>query len=347
VEFAEHKEYAPGDEIRHIDWKAYGKFDKYYVKRYEHETNLRAFLAVDASASMNYRSGDLSKLEVASMLAASLAYLLIRQQDAVGLLILKESGVRYVPPRSSASHLQAILEELEGLKGEGQTHLAAAADLLSEKARRRSAVMLFSDLFDEDPAALPRLLQLRLRKNDVSIFHVLDPAELEFPFEDNTLFLSMEDARQQQANPREIKESYLEEMGAFVGERARLRSPTSEQALAPAGSRGRGPGRAQDARARPPPCPASAALAPRLLDRPGRSPGSPSLPIARGPQDRRPSARWPRSCPEICAPGELRLEQLGAGAVDQGRGEDDRFTVELHLAPIGSAMDGAHVVGKV
>jgi uncharacterized protein (DUF58 family) len=216
VEFAEHKEYAPGDEMRHIDWKAYAKFDKYYVKRFEHETNLRAFLAVDASASMNYRSGDFSKLEVASMLAASLAYLLIRQQDAVGLVVLKEGKVRYVPPRSSAGHLQAILEELENLKGEGQTRLAEAADLLSEKARHRAAVMLFSDLFDEDEKALPRLLQLRLRKNDVSIFHVLDDAELEFPFEDNTLFLSMEDARQQQANPREIRESYLEEMGAFT-----------------------------------------------------------------------------------------------------------------------------------
>jgi uncharacterized protein (DUF58 family) len=112
VEFAEHKEYAPGDEIRHIDWKAYGKFDKYYIKRYEHETNLRAFLAVDASASMSYRSGDLSKLDVASMLAASLAYLLIRQQDAVGLLVLKESGIQYIPPRASAGHLQAILEAL-------------------------------------------------------------------------------------------------------------------------------------------------------------------------------------------------------------------------------------------
>jgi uncharacterized protein (DUF58 family) len=216
VEFAQHKEYAPGDEIRHIDWKAFGKFDKYYVKRYEHETNLRAFLAVDASASMNYRSGDLSKLDVAAMLAAALAYLLIRQQDAVGLLVLKDSGPHYIPPRSSATHLQAILEALEGLKGEGPTHLADAADLLSEKARRRAAVVLLSDLFDEDQKALPRLLQLRLRKNDVSIFQVLDPAELDFPFEDNTLFLSMEDERQQQANPREIRESYLEEIGAFV-----------------------------------------------------------------------------------------------------------------------------------
>lgn len=216
VEFAEHKEYAPGDEIRHIDWKAYGKFDKYYVKRYEHETNLRAFLAIDASASMNYGSGALTKLDVAAMIAASLAYLLIRQQDAVGLVVLKERGVQYIPPRASAGHLQAILEALEGLKGEGPTKLASAAEFLSEKAQRRAAVVLLSDLFDEDPKALPRLLQLRLRKNDVSVFHLLDPAELEFPFEDNTLFLSMEDERQQQANPREIRASYLEELQGFL-----------------------------------------------------------------------------------------------------------------------------------
>lgn len=222
VEFAEHKEYSPGDEIRHIDWKAYGKFDKYYVKRFEHETNLRAFIAVDASASMNYRSNGLSKLDVACTLAATLAHLLVRQQDAVGLLVLRADGDRYVPPRAAAGHLQAILEALEGLQGEGPTRLAGAADLLSEKARRRAAVFLFSDLFDETTRALERLLQLRLRKNDVSIFHVLDPAELEFPFEDHTLFLSMEDERFQQANPREIRDSYLEEMGSFL-ERAKGR----------------------------------------------------------------------------------------------------------------------------
>ncbi len=216
VEFAEHKEYAPGDEIRHIDWKAYGKFDKYYVKRYEHETNLRAFIAVDASASMGYRSGDLSKLDVACALAASISYLLVRQQDAVGLLILRGGRAEYLPPRASAGHLQTILGALEGLKPEGTTRLAEAATVLSEKARRRSAIFVLSDLFDEDPGALRRLLQVRLAKNDLSVFHVLDPAEVEFPFEDNTLFLSMEDQRSQQANPREIRDSYLEEMGAFL-----------------------------------------------------------------------------------------------------------------------------------
>ncbi|MFN7131974.1 MAG: DUF58 domain-containing protein [Myxococcales bacterium] len=221
VEFAEHKEYAPGDEIRHIDWKAYGKFDKYYVKRYEHETNLRAYIAVDASASMNYRSGPLSKLDVACALAASIAYLLVKQQDAVGLMVLKSKGVEYVPPRASAHHLQTVLDALEGLQGEGPTNLAAAADLLAEKAQRRSAVFLLSDLFDENPGSLKRLLQLRLRKNELSVFQILDPAELEFPFEDNTLFQSMEDERSIQANPREIKESYLEELQGFLAQSKR------------------------------------------------------------------------------------------------------------------------------
>jgi uncharacterized protein (DUF58 family) len=232
VEFAEHKEYAPGDEIRHIDWKAYGKFDKYYVKRYEHETNLRAFIAIDASASMSYRSNGLSKLDVACALGAALAYLLVRQQDAVGLLVLRADGARYIPPRAAAGHLQTIIEALEGLEGKGTTRLAAAADLLSEKARRRAAVFLFSDLFDEDPHALKRLLQLRLRKNDLSVFHVLDRAEIEFPFEDNTLFLSMEDDRSQQANPREIRDSYLEEMKAFIdGARERCNEQDSDYEL--------------------------------------------------------------------------------------------------------------------
>lgn len=216
VEFAEHKEYSPGDEIRHIDWKAYGKFDRWYVKRFEHETNLRAFLVIDASASMRYSSGPLTKLDVAKTMAAALAYLLIHQQDAVGLALVKANQVEYIPPRASANHLQVILQSLEDLKGEGTTRLGEAAELLCEKVKRRAAVFLFSDLFDEDETALHKLLRLRVQKNDVSLFHTLDPAELEFPFQDNTLFLSMEDDRRQQANPREIRASYLTEMGRFL-----------------------------------------------------------------------------------------------------------------------------------
>ncbi|XXF77318.1 DUF58 domain-containing protein [Myxococcaceae bacterium GXIMD 01537] len=225
VEFAEHKEYAPGDELRHLDWKAYGKFDKYYVKRFEHETNLRSVMVVDASASMGYRSGALSKLEVASTLAGALCYLLVRQQDAAGLAVMTRGAFRDVPPRASAGHLNVLLDTLEKASAEGTTDLAGAADHLAEVLPRRSTVFVFSDLLDERGDALKRLLALRQRKNDVALFHVVDPAELTFPFDDPTLFLDMEGEGRIEVNPREIKESYLEEFGAFL---AGVKSACSE-----------------------------------------------------------------------------------------------------------------------
>lgn len=216
VEFAEHKEYAPGDEIRHLDWKAFGKFDKYYIKRFEHETNLHAVLVIDGSASMGYRTGPLSKLDVAKVLAGALAYLLVRQQDAAGLTIVTGETSRDLPARAAAGHLRLVLDDLEAVSPQGTTDLFRAADHLAEKISRRSLVVLFSDLFDDREEALKRILQLRARKNDVAVFQILDPAELTFPFDDPTLFLSMEDERQIEVNPREIKQSYLEEIGAFL-----------------------------------------------------------------------------------------------------------------------------------
>ena len=218
VEFAEHKEYAPGDELRHLDWKAYGKFDRYYVKRFEHETNLAAHMVIDASASMSYGSGALKKLDVATTLAGAFCYLLVRQQDAAGLSLITGGKVEDIPPRSAAGHLNILLDELEAVKAEGSTDLFSAADHLAERLNRRSLIAVFSDLLDDRADALKRILQLRARKNDVVVFHILDPAELTFPFDDPTLFLSMEDDRRIEVNPREIKQSYLEEFGAFLEE---------------------------------------------------------------------------------------------------------------------------------
>jgi uncharacterized protein (DUF58 family) len=220
VEFAEHKEYSPGDEIRHIDWKAYGKFDKYYVKKYEQETNLRAYLVVDASGSMGYRSSPerMTKLEYASALAGSLAYLLVRQQDAAGLVLVQGSIAASIPPRASAHHLQPILDALTAAKADGPTRLSAAVDHVIEHAPRRSSVLVFSDLFDPDEKVLRRLAQLGRRKHEVTLFHVLDPAELEFPFDDPTLFLSMEDDRQVEAHGRDVKKGYLEVLRRWLDE---------------------------------------------------------------------------------------------------------------------------------
>lgn len=220
VEFAEHKEYAPGDDVRHIDWKAYGKFDKYYVKRFEQETNLRAYLVVDASGSMGYRGhpNRMSKLETASALAATLAYLLFRQADAAGLVLVGGEVKGAIPPRATASHLGPIVEALEAARPEGKTRLAAAVDWVVEHAPRRSSVLVFSDLMDEDEKVLRRIAQLGLRKHDVTLFHVLDPAELEFPFDDPTLFLSMEDARQIEAHGRDVRKGYLEVLRRWLEE---------------------------------------------------------------------------------------------------------------------------------
>lgn len=230
VEFAEHKEYAPGDDVRRIDWKAYGKFDKYYVKQFEQETNLRCYLVVDASGSMGWKGaeGRLTKLEYASSLAASLAYLLVRQADAAGLVLCGDKVVRAIPPAASAGHLVPLLESLEGAVAAGETRLGAAVDWIVEHAPRRAAVVVLTDLFDKDEKALKRLAQLTRRKHEVTLFHVLDPAELTFPFEDPTLFLSMEDGRSVEAHGRDIRKGYLEVMDAWL---ASVKREAAEQDL--------------------------------------------------------------------------------------------------------------------
>jgi uncharacterized protein (DUF58 family) len=215
VEFSEHKEYAAGDDIRHIDWKAYGKFDKYYLKRFEHETSLRAYLVLDASASMGYGSAR-SKLSQAATAAAALAVLLVRQQDAVGLCVAQGNSLEFVPPRSSAGHLGALMEVLARTTPAGPTHLGTIADRVAEKVQRRALILVLSDFFDPDPAGLRRVLRLRAMRHEVALFQVLDPAELTFPFEDPTLFLSLEDDRRLETQPLLLREGYLEEMNRFL-----------------------------------------------------------------------------------------------------------------------------------
>ena len=227
VEFAEHKEYAPGDEIRHIDWRAYAKLDKYYVKRFEMETNLRALLVVDGSGSMGYGRGPFSKLQYASVCAGALAYLLQRQGDQIGLLIAGAAapasterlppGVRaFLPFASSQAHLGQALMMLDSAQAAGPTLLPKALEYAAEKAGRRALIVVLSDLFDPSEATLPALKMLRGRRHDVVVLHLLDREELDFPFDDPTRFLSMEDERQIDAQPRQIRESYLEEMGRFL-----------------------------------------------------------------------------------------------------------------------------------
>jgi len=221
VEFSEHKEYAPGDEIRHIDWRAFAKLDKYYVKRFEMETNLRALLVVDCSGSMAYGRGAMTKLQYAAVCAGALAYLLSRQGDQVGLCIAGDSGIAegvrdFLPFASSPTHVQVLLRMLEGAEGKGPTLLPAALDYAAEKAGRRALVVVLSDLFDATERSIPALKMLRSRRHDVLLLQTLDREELDFPFDDPTRFLSMEDDRQIEAQPRQIRESYLAELRRFL-----------------------------------------------------------------------------------------------------------------------------------
>jgi uncharacterized protein (DUF58 family) len=214
IEFKEHKEYAPGDEIRHLDWKAYAKLDRYYIKRFEDETNLRSFLLLDTSASMGYGSTGENKLRYASRLAAALAFILLKQQDSVGLVVFNNQIEKFIPPRSQGSHLQNIIEILDTLSPTGETALEAGLSHVLEHARKNSMVYVLSDFFDTSDS-VQKILGHLSRRHEIALMHILDPHEIEFPFENMTLFQSMESSGQILAEPKIIRKTYLREFERF------------------------------------------------------------------------------------------------------------------------------------
>jgi uncharacterized protein (DUF58 family) len=233
VEFTEHKEYAPGDEIRRIDWKAVGRVDRYYVKRFEDETEMRTYLVVDTSASMGYGRTGPSKLTYAGYLAAAVAYLLGKQGDPAGLLLFEEGTRHYLPPSMRPGQIREIFRLLDGATPAGTTDTARALSQLGELLDKRSLVLFFSDLLDAEPDGGPpvkrgevtaargqaaeRLRQLRARGHDVVLFHLLDPDEVELPFEDLTFFEGMEpgDGRTLLAQAADLQEAFRRESAAF------------------------------------------------------------------------------------------------------------------------------------
>lgn len=218
VEFSEHKEYSPGDNVRHLDWRAYARADRDYVKRFEDESHLRAILLVDTSGSMGYQSSApdrLTKLEYAKTLAGALAYVLARQGDAVGVSSFAESLELLVPPKARRGHLQETLSALSALEARGSTALSQALDRLAEGLSRRTIVAIFSDLLDVGEGAIEAVAKLSARGHDVVLFHVMDPDELDFPFDESTLFKSLEDNREVQIDARAIRDAYLDELEAF------------------------------------------------------------------------------------------------------------------------------------
>lgn len=217
IEFAEHREYTPGVDPRHIDWRVFGRRDKLYVKQYEEETSLRCYLVLDKSNSMGYRhTSPLTKLEFASYLAASLSYLMAMQHDAVGLITC-DTGVQvHIPPRQGPAQLRAIMERLDDTTPGGETSLSATFHQLAETLKRRALVVVLSDLFDSPEALVDALKHFRHRKHEVIVFQVLDPAELTFPFEDMNCIEDMETKREVMSDPRLFRKAYLDALEASM-----------------------------------------------------------------------------------------------------------------------------------
>jgi uncharacterized protein (DUF58 family) len=217
VEFAEHREYAPGDDPKHIDWKVYGRSDRFYIKEYEEETNLTATILLDASESMKFKGepGRVSKLEYASMVAASLAYLVLRQRDTVGLVTFDEKIRSFIPPSSHPSHRNVILHALNTLEPRARTTIGPVFHEMAERIKKKGLVIVISDLFDEPATILSGLRHFRHRRHEVILFHILDEWEKTFPFEAMTKFKGLEALGEVTADPRAIRRAYLDELERF------------------------------------------------------------------------------------------------------------------------------------
>ena len=216
VEFAAHREYVSGDDLRRLDWKLFGRSDRLYVKEYEQETNLYCYILLDTSESMDYASGEISKLEYSRYIAASLAYLITQQQDAVGLVLFDREITKVIPPHSNVTHLNSILKELSEVKATKKTDVKAISLDMAERLEKRGLVIIISDLFDNPMSILKGLQRLRHKGQEIIIFNILDETEASFPFDRMTRFLGMEEYPDITADPRSLRRDYLDVLQNFT-----------------------------------------------------------------------------------------------------------------------------------
>jgi uncharacterized protein (DUF58 family) len=218
IEFAEHREYVPGDDLRYVDWKVFGRTDKFYLKQFEEETNLVCNLLVDTSESMSYRGPDaaMSKLDYARSAAAALAYLVLAQQDSVGLATFDHEVRGLVRASSNPSHLKQIYQVLEDAAGERKTATGPIFHDMAERFRKRGIVVVLSDFFDDVDSMMAGLAHFRHRRDEVVLFHVLDPAEIDFPFRKTTLFRGLEQLPAALVEPRALRKAYRREFDRFL-----------------------------------------------------------------------------------------------------------------------------------
>ena len=218
IEFAEYRQYSPGDEVKHVDWKVYGKTDRYYIKQFEEETNLVCYLIVDASASMGYKStpDGVTKLDYAKRMAACLAYFMMRQRDSVGLMIYDTKIRTALPPRMRQTHLKHIFAALETAEPGGETNISIPLHELAEGLKRKGLIVLISDLLDEPEQVLSALQHFRFQGHEVIVFQVMDNGELSFSFTTMTEFTDLETGQKMVVSPEGMKPVYLEELRQFL-----------------------------------------------------------------------------------------------------------------------------------
>ncbi len=224
VEFAEHRQYMPGDEIRRVDWKVYGKTDRYYIKQYEEETNLKSYIILDASASMSFSSERsdhknekrISKLEYASFIAAALSYLMVQQRDAVGLTVYDADIRLTLPPHATKAYLRRILVVLEKLSAGSTTGTARSLHQMAERITRRGLIIILSDLFDDPSKVIAALKHFRHNHHDVLVMQILDPLERSFAFGSDAVFRDLETTEEMMTQPYHIQRAYQREMHAFL-----------------------------------------------------------------------------------------------------------------------------------
>ncbi|KAA3603910.1 MAG: DUF58 domain-containing protein [Calditrichaeota bacterium] len=226
VEFAEHRQYMPGDEIRHIDWKVYGKTGRYYVKQYEEETNLKSYLLLDTSKSMFFQKDGIQKFEYASYLAASIAFLMIKQRDAVGLTLFDSKINKFLPPKSVKSYLRLLLTEISNVKSEeSKTSLSSVFHEIAEKIKRRGLIVIFTDLFQNQEVesleekinqVISGLKHFRHKRHEVLVFHIFDPAEINFSFTKDAIFKDVETGDEISTQPWHIQKEYRQLIQDFT-----------------------------------------------------------------------------------------------------------------------------------
>jgi len=217
IEFSQHRPYMQGDSPKDIDWKVYGKSDRFYVKQYEEETNLKSYILLDVSKSMTYASsGRISKLEYASQLAASLSYLMIKQKDAVSLSVYADQIKKYLPPNSSRIYLKEIISVLAKIVPETETNTSFCLNQISDKITKRGLVVIISDLFDDPEEVISAVKKFRFYKNEVIVFQILDPAERTFSFQKDAIFKDLETGEEITTQPYQIQKSYRDAMETFL-----------------------------------------------------------------------------------------------------------------------------------